>query len=139
MTDQFTEAQIEAAILAATETARKHETFAARWPDDYDEAERKVVVEMYRAALLAAAPKAPIAEGWQPIETAPKDREIIVAPSIWLNRGWDTAQWDGDQYAKKPRPFWRRPSPASVIECRAITPEFWCEPSVPPLANGEKK
>jgi hypothetical protein len=41
---------------------------------------------------------------WEPIDTAPKDRRILlfVPP-----RDYHIGQWDDDRYAlKKPRPYW---------------------------------
>ncbi|MDR3547040.1 MAG: hypothetical protein P4M11_01975 [Candidatus Pacebacteria bacterium] len=52
MTD-LNEAGINAAILASTKAARARDREAARWPDDYDEDEREIIVEMYRAARAA--------------------------------------------------------------------------------------
>jgi hypothetical protein len=54
MKNEITDAMVKAAILASTTIARAHEQNSARWPDDYDEDERAVIIEMYRAALEAA-------------------------------------------------------------------------------------
>jgi hypothetical protein len=46
---------------------------------------------------------------WLPIETAPKDGSaILVFPGVWSGIPCGIAGWDEDQYAKKPRPYWRR-------------------------------
>ena len=42
---------------------------------------------------------------WQPIETAPKDRRILL--SIDCSVGFCGGNWDEDKYRKKPRPYWR--------------------------------
>lgn len=38
---------------------------------------------------------------WQPIETAPKDKTIIVFMGNYVV----TAKWYDDKFAKKPRPY----------------------------------
>ena len=41
--------------------------------------------------------------GWQAIETAPKDgTKILLACQEQITIGW----WDTNKYAKKPRPYW---------------------------------
>ena len=70
---------------------------------------------------------------WQTIDNAPKDgTQILVWPSIWSNQDWDVARFDDDKYASRPRPFWRRTSPAGMRECRENVPTHWLRPS-PPL------
>ena len=46
---------------------------------------------------------------WQPIETAPQDgTAVLVYPGLWSGRTCSIAQFNSDQYAKKPRPYWSR-------------------------------
>ena len=44
---------------------------------------------------------------WQPIETAPKDKRILLyrptAPEWWMVMG---GRYDSDEYAKNPKPYW---------------------------------
>jgi len=40
---------------------------------------------------------------WQPIETAPKDKELILNFCGKVMVGW----WDEQQFNKTPRPYWR--------------------------------
>lgn len=43
--------------------------------------------------------------GWQPIETAPKDREILVWSEMFDGKRF-IAKWNDNRYASKPRPYW---------------------------------
>ena len=40
---------------------------------------------------------------WQPIETAPKDRLIL----LWRCGGFDVGVWDSDARADVPQGYWR--------------------------------
>lgn len=57
---------------------------------------------------------------WQPIETAPKDKKIILAC-----REVEIGRWDDDSFSKKPRPFWNRWSVFGVSRERANQPTHW--------------
>lgn len=71
---------------------------------------------------------------WQPIETAPKDRDVLLwFPAMCSTPKASVGNWDDDRYAKKPRPFW-------TCECegwagknllRANPPTHWCEITPP--------
>jgi hypothetical protein len=61
---------------------------------------------------------------WQPIETAPKDRHIIVWPPTYTG-GCSCAKWDDDRYAKRPRPYWRRIDASFVSDSRGNPPTHW--------------
>lgn len=63
--------------------------------------------------------------GWKPIESAPRDgAPIIVWPPSYRN-ATSTARWDGDLFAKKPRPYWRRFDVHLVGDCRNNPPTHW--------------
>lgn len=81
------------------------------------------------AALAATLGEAPVAQAaqpvaqWQPIETAPKDgTSILVFPPTWVNKPCSIAKWDTDQYAKKPRPYWRRDDDQGQVSYSRNTP-----------------
>lgn len=64
---------------------------------------------------------------WQKIETAPKDRYVILyrptAPA-WLMIA--EGKWDDQAYHKKPRPFWYCPwAIAYSHEIREHAPSHW--------------
>lgn len=47
-------------------------------------------------------------ETWQPIATAPLDGTyVLVWPPTWTGV-ISCARWSLDEYAKRPRPFWKR-------------------------------
>lgn len=63
---------------------------------------------------------------WQPIETAPKDRPVLVHPGLWAGRTCSIATWNDDKYAKKPRPFWGRDDDMGRITySRNAPPTHW--------------
>lgn len=68
---------------------------------------------------------------WQPIETAPKDRSIL----LWVDGECSKGQWNNDQYAKKPRPFWHafyEDMALGRLWMRAHQPTHWMKlPEVP--------
>ena len=63
---------------------------------------------------------------WQPIETAPKDgTPVIVWPPTWTGV-ISCARWNNDQYAKKPKPYWRRTDAnGRATESRDKPPTHW--------------
>lgn len=64
---------------------------------------------------------------WQPIETAPKDRTVM----LWVPDGvWSRAtfgEWDDEKYARKPKPYWNTELRRwrGVIWQRAHQPTHW--------------
>ncbi len=55
----------------------------------------------------------PSANGWQSMDTAPKDGTEI---SVWTQRGrYDVAKWDSQKYNKNPKPYWDRWNGFGVI------------------------
>lgn len=92
-----------------------------------------------KRALGGATPEPP-AE-WQPIETAPKDREVLgwfpyyatqqAGGSVWVIR------WREDQYSKNPKPYFEASGWVwGIRDQRAKQPTHWMplptRPSQPP-------
>lgn len=68
---------------------------------------------------------------WQPIETAPKDADILLScPRIGVVRG----RWQDDQYAKRPRPYWTndRERLLGIASVRGDQPTHWMPLPEPP-------
>lgn len=61
--------------LVPVEATRKMRIVAIE--ADYMRTGGETCVHIYRA-MLAAAPSPPACDGWQPIETAPDDRQVLV-------------------------------------------------------------
>lgn len=66
---------------------------------------------------------------WQPIETAPKDRRVLLYwPEIeYLPEKVACGKWDSDEFAKRPNPFWAPDWYASKSTCRHWKPTHWME------------
>lgn len=69
-------------------------------------------------------PPAP-AVAWQPIETAPKDREIWLWFPTMLRGHMTVGRWEDDRYAKKPKPYWAGSVRGRVNEYRDNPPTLW--------------
>jgi hypothetical protein len=69
---------------------------------------------------------------WQPIETAPKDGTPIMVSCKWLGVCCP-AEWNTDEYAKRPRPYWSHwgVSIWGVSRVRADQPTHWQPMSAP--------
>lgn len=62
---------------------------------------------------------------WLPIETAPRDgTTIVVWPPTWAGTT-SCAYWNSDEYARSPRPYWRRFDAFSVTASRQKSPTHW--------------
>lgn len=74
---------------------------------------------------------------WRTIATAPEDgTSILVYPPTWPSKKAAIAEWDKDEYAKKPRPFWRRDDDlGQVTRSRACLPTHWMPLPEPPKEN----
>ncbi|HWL04529.1 MAG TPA: hypothetical protein VNQ99_06270 [Xanthobacteraceae bacterium] len=84
-------------------------------------------------ALTAAPP--PPAQGWQPIETAPKDRTDLI---FWVeDKVRFCGGWRNEQYAKNPRPYWTYATSMGVQYVRESQPTLWQLPPTPPAVEGE--
>lgn len=68
---------------------------------------------------------------WQPIETAPKDRDILLYTNC---RGVVRGRWNDCKYATKPRPYWThdRERIWGTVACRADQPTHWMPLPEPP-------
>jgi hypothetical protein len=68
---------------------------------------------------------------WKPIETAPKDRDIV----LWVpERGPDIGRWDMQPFHKLPKPYWVASGSErmfGVAWMRAHQPTHWCEITQP--------
>lgn len=82
-------------------------------------------------AIAAWNRRAPSPAMAQPMESAPKDREIML-----FARGyWYIGQWDDDCHALKPRPFWLYSALWGKTGCRAVPPVAWMPLPAPPKEN----
>lgn len=72
-------------------------------------------------------------ECWQPIETAPKDRRILVWSPTFYGRAVG-AKWEPDTYSNRPRPWWQLDDYrlCGVIMCREKPPTHWMPLPEPP-------
>lgn len=95
---------------------------------------KELILNMARAAVEAIAAwnrRSPSPAVAQPMETAPKDREIML-----FARGfWYIGQWDDDRYSKKPRPLWFYSAAWGKSGCRGIPPVAWMPLPAPPKEN----
>lgn len=71
---------------------------------------------------------------WQPIETAPKDRLILLwRPGAQEWAKCDIGKWDEDRYARRPRPYWRSfLNIRSILRMRSWYPTHWQPLPTPP-------
>jgi len=78
-------------------------------------------------------------EGWQPIETAPKDGTRVLLWVCDFGR-WlcVCGSWDNDRHATKPKPYWTHDNARSngIRDTRANQPTHWM-PLPPPPAMKE--
>jgi hypothetical protein len=71
--------------------------------------------------------------GWQPIETAPKDGTCVIVYPPTFDGLVSCAKWDEDRYAKRPRPYWRRMDAfGQVTRSRDNQPTHWMPLPDPP-------
>ena len=79
-------------------------------------------------------------DGWQPIETGPKDREIdLWWPPIFSTDGDGKAmpgRFRDDRYAAKPKPYWTRADErlCGLVAVRKNQPTHWRERPAGPAA-----
>lgn len=75
----------------------------------------------------------PQGDGWQPIETAPKDGTRIM---LFCSGKYGAVfgHWNKDQYSKKPRPYWTNDKEQlwGVYDTRANQPTHWKPLPKPP-------
>jgi hypothetical protein len=73
---------------------------------------------------------------WQPIATAPKDRKVLLYfPRD--NIGVECGQWNKDEYAKRPRPYWMGDCWRlwGVAAYRGLQPTHWMPLPEPPAGE----
>ena len=71
--------------------------------------------------------------GWQPIDTAPKDIDILLhCPAIGAVRG----RWSDEKFARNPRPFWThdRAQLFGIRLARNDQPTHWMPLPEPPTS-----
>lgn len=78
-------------------------------------------------------------DNWQPIETAPKNGEIVLLYRPTAERTWGKVtlgMWESDSYSKNPRPYWQIwLKIGCVSESRAWEPTHWMPLPEPPIAQ----
>ena len=88
--------------------------------------------EHYTARILSALTIAP---GWKDMETAPKDRVILLfRPKMFCGKGHvGPGKWESDKYANNPRPFWYSLERLiSTTESSIFQPTHWMPLPLPP-------
>lgn len=101
-------------IAAALSAADK-----LRWIERYRVQRDDVIEACARAMVQPAAP-----DGWQPIETAPKDTDVI----LYCKRiGVVCGRWSDEQYATNPRPYWKHDKTHlfGIKQTRENQPTHW--------------
>jgi hypothetical protein len=64
--------------------------------------------------------------GWQPIETAPKDKSVLLFFPLIYAGCVEVGRYDDDRYAAKgARPFWRGSQPNNLTAYRSAPPTQW--------------
>lgn len=79
------------------------------------------------------------AEAWQPISSAPLDKNILVfRPAMWGGKGHiGVAKWNTDEFAKRQKPFWESCEGwVRQTDDRAYPPTHWQPLPAPPEAEG---
>lgn len=75
---------------------------------------------------------------WQPIETAPKDRTILLywpertLGSVLYHQMTSTGIWERDQHSKNRRPFWFTANLPHYNTLRLHRPTHWMPLPPPP-------
>lgn len=71
---------------------------------------------------------------WQPIETAPKERRILLYfPGLFSDVEVYCGKWYADEYSKHPRPYWTADCErwAGKMRLREHPPTHWAEITLP--------
>lgn len=77
-----------------------------------------------------------IPEGWRPIESAPKDGDVLLCGPRNGKIVVKSGRWDAQRYNEKPRPYWAIYGWPTTW-CREFEPEFWM-PLPPPPSQKEQ-
>lgn len=70
---------------------------------------------------------------WLGIESAPKDREVLLFIPRGVHSRIEVGKWDDDRFAKKPRPYFQWSHLWGVVEQRKCPPTHWMP--LPPMPN----
>lgn len=75
-------------------------------------------------------------DDWQIIETAPKDKEILLyrGDTFYEWAKIVTGKWDDDRFSEKPRPYWTHYKKylTGTTEVRKYQPTHWMPLPDPP-------
>jgi hypothetical protein len=116
------------AILHSTEGAEERFERAIQWlRDNYQDHN---IASLCDGLLIAYGYSSP--SGWQPIETAPKDQDVLLYCKA---RGVVRGRWEDCYFARKPRPYWTNDREAlfGVSGTRNDQPTHWMP--LPPAPN----
>lgn len=85
-------------------------------------------------------PAAPV-QGWQPIETAPKDRRILLLRKRPYGVMVVGGHWQDDRFGKNIRPYWGHDLERAfgTIDARKNPPIAWMDEPLPPPPVGENE
>lgn len=74
---------------------------------------------------------------WQPIETAPRDRRILLFHPTLTYRRVMIGCWDEDKHSSRPRPYWTNDACAmrGITDTRKHPPTMWAEIEEPKLLD----
>jgi|GEM_PF-6153195 hypothetical protein len=100
----------------------------ARLVEEFRPSMTPEVMQSWASDLVDALKGTPMPDtpGWAPMETAPKDRRIILLYLDHLGRQEARfGAWYDDQYAKTPRPTWTWEGCNQVTQARKHQPIGW--------------
>lgn len=73
---------------------------------------------------------------WQPIETAPKDKSVLLYDSNRKEKY--CGRWDKQKYNKKPNPYWEKYARYSdIVYQRTYPPTHWMPLPQPPMKQDQ--
>lgn len=100
----------------------------ARLVEEFRSSMTPEVMQSWASDLVGALKGTPVPDtpGWAPMETAPKDRRIIL---LYLDhKGRKQARfgsWYPDQYSRNPRPTWAWEDCTRITQARQDQPIGW--------------
>ncbi|WP_281700978.1 DUF551 domain-containing protein [Acetobacter malorum] len=104
----MTDPRVEAAARAMFDRSKAEVLAAKGFTSSYDYAEISEKDKEYWRDMIRPIIAAADAAAWRPIETAPRDKEIILfyPKVLGSDAGIYKGRWDCDQYRKIPKPYW---------------------------------